>query len=78
MNDPRYVIFVMLDEPRGNESTHGYATGGWVAAPVVSRIVERMAPMLGMAPVDPDQPEILEALDLNHAPGANQVASAAP
>lgn len=78
MNDPRYVIFVMLDEPRGNESTHGYATGGWVAAPVVGRIVERMAPMLGMAPVDPEQPEILEALDLNLAPGANQVASAAP
>lgn len=48
---PRYVILAMLDEPRGNKSTYGYATGGWVAAPVVKRIVERMAPLYGIRPV---------------------------
>ena len=51
MNDPRYVIFAMLDEPKGNERTHGYATGGWVAAPVVRRVVERIGPLLGIRPV---------------------------
>lgn len=50
MNDPRYVVFAMLDEPKGNESTHGYATGGWVAAPVVRRVVERIGPLLGIQP----------------------------
>ncbi len=50
MNDPRYVVFVMLDEPKGNESTHGYATGGWIAGPVVRRVVERIGPLLGVAP----------------------------
>ena len=35
MDDPRYVILAMIDEPKGNESTLGYATGGWVAAPLV-------------------------------------------
>ena len=50
MNDPRYVVFAMLDEPKGNESTHGYATGGWIAAPVVRRVVERIGPLLGVAP----------------------------
>ncbi len=51
MNDPRYVIFVMVDEPKGIARTQGYATGGWVAAPIVRRVVERIGPMLGVEPV---------------------------
>jgi cell division protein FtsI (penicillin-binding protein 3) len=52
MSDPRYVILVMVDEPKPNAHSHGYATGGWVAAPAVARIVQRMAPLVGMPPVD--------------------------
>ncbi|MCH8037476.1 MAG: penicillin-binding protein 2 [Proteobacteria bacterium] len=57
MNDPRYVIFVMVDEPKGTARTRGYATGGWVAAPIVRRVVERIGPILGVEPVrnDADQ-----------------------
>ena len=33
MNAPRYAVYMMLDEPKANASTHGYATAGWVAAP---------------------------------------------
>jgi cell division protein FtsI (penicillin-binding protein 3) len=51
MNAPRYVVFAMVDEPKGIERTHGYATGGWVAAPVVRAVIERIGPMLGVAPV---------------------------
>jgi cell division protein FtsI (penicillin-binding protein 3) len=54
MNAPRYVVFVMVDEPKGIERTHGYATGGWVAAPVVRNVIERIGPMLGVAPVRAD------------------------
>jgi cell division protein FtsI (penicillin-binding protein 3) len=50
MDAPRYVILVMVDEPKPNKSSFGYATGGWVAAPAVGRIVQRMAPMLGIEP----------------------------
>ena len=50
MDKPRYVVFAMVDEPRGLESTFGYATGGWVAAPVVRRVIEGMAPLAGIAP----------------------------
>ncbi len=53
---PRYVLLVVVDEPKGNESSHGYATGGWVAAPAVARIIDRMAPMVGIAPIDPNRP----------------------
>jgi cell division protein FtsI (penicillin-binding protein 3) len=50
MDKPRYVILAMIDEPKGTKRTYGYATGGWVAAPVVARVVKRMAPLLGLKP----------------------------
>jgi cell division protein FtsI (penicillin-binding protein 3) len=52
IHDPRFVVLAMIDEPKGNASTHGYATGGWIAAPVVRRVVERLAPLAGLAPDD--------------------------
>jgi cell division protein FtsI (penicillin-binding protein 3) len=51
VEDPRYVILVMVDEPKGNKQTAGFATGGWIAAPVVNNIISRMAPMMGIRPV---------------------------
>ncbi len=51
-HDPAYVLLVSLDEPQGTAETHGFATAGYTAAPVFSRIVTRVAPMLGLAPAD--------------------------
>lgn len=68
INDPRYVVLAMIDEPVGNKRTFGYATGGWVAAPVVSRIVARMAPMYGIPPIDENAPEIRRDLVVDIAP----------
>ena len=50
VSHPRYAILVMVDDPKPNASTHGYATGGWISAPVVNRVVQRMAPLLAMKP----------------------------
>jgi cell division protein FtsI (penicillin-binding protein 3) len=50
INAPRYVVLALLDEPKGNAKSFFSATGGWVAAPVVKRVVQRMAPLLGLAP----------------------------
>ncbi len=64
MNDPRYVVMVMVDEPKGNKKSYYYATAGWVAAPAMKRIVTSMASVMGM-PADkytPDQ-DISHALD---------------
>lgn len=51
MDAPRYVVLAMIDEPKPTEYSHNYATGGWVAAPVVKAVVERMAPLLGVEPL---------------------------
>lgn len=50
MDEPRYVVFVMVDEPKGTAESFGYATGGWVAAPAAGQIIARMAPLLGIEP----------------------------
>jgi len=47
---PRYVVLVMIDDPKGDQSTHEYATGGWISAPVVNRIISRMGPLYGIKP----------------------------
>jgi cell division protein FtsI (penicillin-binding protein 3) len=52
MNQPRYVVVAIVDEPKGIKETYGFATGGWVAAPVIGRTVTRIAPLLGVKPLD--------------------------
>ena len=50
MNAPRYAVYFMLDEPKGNASTAGYSTAGAVSAPGAGRVIARIAPMLGLMP----------------------------
>jgi cell division protein FtsI (penicillin-binding protein 3) len=47
---PKYLFLTIFDEPQGLPETHGYATAGWNGAPVTGRIIERVAPLLGMPP----------------------------
>jgi cell division protein FtsI (penicillin-binding protein 3) len=62
INDPKYLLLTMVDEPHPNKQTHGYATAGWTVAPATSRIIQRIAPLLGVQPVDEAAPEIQRAL----------------
>ena len=50
MNAPRYAVYFMLDEPKGNASTGGYSTAGAVSAPGAGRVIARIGPMLGLMP----------------------------
>ena len=64
LNDPRYVVMAMVDEPKGQAFSHNYATGGWVAAPAVRRFIAHAAPLLDVAPVDEKSPEIRRILSV--------------
>jgi len=75
MNAPRYVVYVVIDEPTGTRETHGFATAGWTAAPTMSRVVSRIAPLLGVTPVDDERPEIREAMAVSIGGRRAQVAS---
>ena len=86
MNAPRYIVLVVVDEPKGNARTFNYATGGWVAAPAVGRVVQRMASLIGMAPdrqpvpaKDPVKKPMIKALaPPKVAPAPKQQTATAP
>ncbi|MFN3522138.1 MAG: peptidoglycan D,D-transpeptidase FtsI family protein [Phenylobacterium sp.] len=44
----RYFVLILLDEPHGDSTTYGFSTGGWVAAPAAGRVIDRIAPFLGV------------------------------
>jgi cell division protein FtsI (penicillin-binding protein 3) len=54
LNTPRYFVLILLDEPTGDAASFGLSTGGWVAAPAAGRVIDRIAPFLGV-PRRPDQ-----------------------
>jgi cell division protein FtsI (penicillin-binding protein 3) len=62
MTDPKYLVLVMVDEPHGTKASYGYATAGWTAAPAAGRVIRRIAPLLGVPPIDESAPQIVDAL----------------
>jgi cell division protein FtsI (penicillin-binding protein 3) len=58
---PEYLVLVMLDEPQRVAASDNQATAGTNAAPTAGKIIERIAPILGVAPRLPgDQPKFDE------------------
>jgi cell division protein FtsI (penicillin-binding protein 3) len=66
MDEPRYVVVVMLDEPHATAETFGFHTAGWNVAPVVSKAISRIAPMLGVRPDKNREPNMAEVLPYVH------------
>ncbi len=66
-NDPKYLVFVVLDDPKGTPDTHGFITGAWVAAPAVANVITRMAPIMKVRPQQDDTKEILTKFGLENA-----------
>jgi cell division protein FtsI (penicillin-binding protein 3) len=52
MDDPRYVVMVTMDEPKGIPETFGLRTAAWTAAPAVKSVIARIGPLLGIIPDD--------------------------
>ncbi len=61
----RYLVLILLDQPVGDKSTFGFATAGWNAAPTAGRVIDRIAPFLGVARAP------LTAFDLQRKPSAD-------
>jgi cell division protein FtsI (penicillin-binding protein 3) len=62
MDEPRYAMIVMLDEPKATAETYGWRTAGWNAAPTFGRVASRIAPMLGVRPDLKREPNMAEVL----------------
>jgi cell division protein FtsI (penicillin-binding protein 3) len=48
MDQDRYLVLIMLDEPKPVQADSGVTSGGFTAAPAAGRVIERIAPFLGV------------------------------
>lgn len=64
--NPKFVVFVFLDDPRGIKETFGFATAGYTAAPTVGNIISRMGALCGIEPYDEDSEEIKKILHVDY------------
>ena len=49
LDSDRYMVLISLDSPQGSAESSGLKTGAFVAAPVAGRVIDRIAPFLGVA-----------------------------
>ncbi|MCZ8369907.1 MAG: penicillin-binding protein 2 [Porphyrobacter sp.] len=52
MDAPRYVVVVVVDEPKGTMASSFQRTAAYTTAPIVGKLVPRIGPMLGVQPDD--------------------------
>jgi cell division protein FtsI (penicillin-binding protein 3) len=53
VHDPRYVVFVLMDQPHGTKETGGFALASYTAVPAAAHVIARIAPLLGVPNVPP-------------------------
>lgn len=51
MDDPKYLVMVLIFEPKGTEAAAGEVLAGRNAAPTAGRVIARIAPLLGVRPI---------------------------
>ena len=78
MHAPRYAMYVMVDEPKPNARSQGYATAGWVAAPAAGMMVRSVAPILGMMPETDRAAEIQASIAIPMQPARPTAAPRTP
>jgi cell division protein FtsI (penicillin-binding protein 3) len=69
-NNPKYIIFMMLDNPKPTKETFGYATAGWTVAPSIKNIIARMVALYGISPYDESDIKIKQQLHVDYEIGA--------
>jgi cell division protein FtsI (penicillin-binding protein 3) len=68
MDNPRYIVVAMVDEPKGTASSGFQRTAGWTSAPIVSKTVMRIGPLLGIIPDTKRDVDVSELMPLLWAP----------
>lgn len=66
LSKPKYVVYIMFDDPKGTKESFGFAGAGWTAAPAVGRVIERMVALYGLDPVDEKDEEVQDILNVDY------------
>jgi cell division protein FtsI (penicillin-binding protein 3) len=56
MDEPRYLVFVLLFEPQATKETGGEVLASRNAAPLAGRVIARVGPLLGLLPTQAAMP----------------------
>ena len=65
-SNPKYIIYIMFDDPRGTKESFGFATAGWTAAPAVGRVFERMVALYGLESVNEEDEEVQNIINIDY------------
>ncbi|MEP6983621.1 MAG: penicillin-binding protein 2 [Sphingomicrobium sp.] len=66
MDEPRYVMVMMLDDPKATAETYGFHTAAWNIGPAFGVAVSRIAPLLGVHPDKSREPDMSIVLPFVH------------
>jgi cell division protein FtsI (penicillin-binding protein 3) len=66
MDDPHYVMVMMLDDPKATAETYGFHTAAWNIGPAFGVAVSRIAPLLGVQPDKGREPDMSLVLPYVH------------
>ncbi len=65
-SNPKYMVYIIYNEPKGIKETFGFAGGGWVAAPTVGAVLKKLAALCGLEKLDKNSPEVQELSDVEY------------
>jgi cell division protein FtsI (penicillin-binding protein 3) len=68
MDNPRYIVVAMLDEPKATAASGFQRTAGWVSAPIVNKAITRIGPLLGIIPDMKRDVDVSELMPLLWSP----------
>ena len=61
MDKPKYIVYVMIENPAKRKEDWNFNTAGWNACPTGGQIIEAIAPILGIEPKeDMEKPAYME------------------
>lgn len=64
VSNPKYALFLMMDEPKASKETFGFATSGWNTVPTAGEIITAIAPQLNVQAnydIDEKREKLIEA-----------------
>ena len=68
MDNPRYVIIAMVDEPKATAASGFQRTAGWTTAPIVRKTITRIGPLLKVFPDTKRDVDVSELMPLIWTP----------
>lgn len=63
---PKYMVYIIYNEPKGIKETFGFAGGGWVAAPSTGIIMQKIAALYGIEKLDENDHDVQEINNIEY------------